>query len=143
MLISWRRNAFFYCKQKASLSRINITQSFYRIAIRTNKECCGKMAKKTWAVLNHCSSTLQDPKHGDCPIGLYSWYSYQRDVAKNTNEYKPIKTRYLQHLWNKLNLFLIDLGGTHFYMRVNRVKHKSLHYTIWNSISDWIKNSLV
>ena len=130
MLISWRRNAFFYCKQKASLSRINITQSFYRIAIRTNKECCGNMAKKTRAVLNHCSNTLQDPKHGDCKIGLYSWYSYQRDVAKNTNEYKPIKTRYLQHLWNKLNLFLIDLGGRHFYKRVNRVKHKSLHYTI-------------
>lgn len=130
MLISSERNAFFYCRQKTSLSRINTTKSFYRIAIRTNKECCWKMAKNTRTVLNHCYGNLQDPKHGDYPIGLYSWCSYQRDVAKNTNEYKPIKTRYLQHLWKKLNLFLIDLEVRHFYMRVNRVKHKSLHYAI-------------
>lgn len=130
MLISSDRNAFFYCRQKTSLSRTNTTQSFYRIAIRTNKECCWKMAKNTRTVLNHCYGNLQDPKHGDYPIGLYSWCSYQRDVAKNTNEYKPIKTRYLQHLWKKLNLFLIDLEVRHFYMRVNRVKHKSLHYAI-------------
>ena len=130
MLISSERNAFFYCRQKTSLSRINTTKSFYRIAIRTNKECCWKMAKNTRTVLNHCYRNLQDPKHGDYPIGLYSWCSYQRDVAKNTNEYKPIKTRYLQHLWKKLNLFLIDLEVRHFYMRVNRVKHKSLHYAI-------------
>ena len=130
MLISSERNAFFYCSQKTSLSRINTTQSFYTIAIRTNKECCWKMAKNTRTVLNHCYRNLQDPKHGDYPIGLYSWCSYQRDVAKNTNEYKPIKTRYLQHLWKKLNLFLIDLEVRHFYMRVNRVKHKSLHYAI-------------
>lgn len=130
MLISSDRNAFFYCRQKTSLSRINTTKSFYRIAIRTNKECCWKMAKNTRTVLNHCYGNLQDPKHGDYPIGLYSWCSYQRDVAKNTNEYKPIKTRYLQHLWKKLNLFLIDLEVRHFYMRVNRVKHKSLHYAI-------------
>ena len=130
MLISSERNEFFYCRQKTSLSRINTTKSFYRIAIRTNKECCWKMAKNTRTVLNHCYRNLQDPKHGDYPIGLYSWCSYQRDVAKNTNEYKPIKTRYLQHLWKKLNLFLIDLEVRHFYMRVNRVKHKSLHYAI-------------
>ena len=130
MLISSERNAFFYCRQKTSLSRINTTKSFYRIAIRTNKECCWKMAKNTRTILNHCYGNLQDPKHGDYPIGLYSWCSYQRDVAKNTNEYKPIKTRYLQHLWKKLNLFLIDLEVRHFYMRVNRVKHKSLHYAI-------------
>ncbi|CAH3176988.1 unnamed protein product, partial [Porites lobata] len=49
------------------------------------------MARSTRAILKHYSSTVEEPKHDDCPAGASSWSSFQRDIANGTNLHKPIK----------------------------------------------------
>lgn len=41
-------------------------------------------------ILKHYSSTLEKPRHEDCPVGKNSWCSYQLDVANKQNTHKPV-----------------------------------------------------
>ena len=49
------------------------------------------MSRGVWAILDHYSSTIENPRHSNCPAGESSWCSYQRDLALGTNNHRPIK----------------------------------------------------
>ena len=67
------------------------TQNFHSRAIRDNKGDTKRMAMATNAIMEHYSSTPEEPKHNDYPVGPNSWCSYQGDQAKRTNLHKLIK----------------------------------------------------
>ena len=66
-------------------------QSFYGKVLRDNRGNAKEMAKATRAILKHYASTPENPQHEDCLIGRDSWCSFQKDIAWNTREHKPIK----------------------------------------------------
>ena len=68
-------------------------QGWYGQAIRNNKGDAKAMSKATHAILKHCSSTLENPNHGDCPTEKSSWCSFQRDIASGTELQKKEKAR--------------------------------------------------
>ena len=49
------------------------------------------MFKYTWAILNHYSCIVENPKLDNCPPGEKSWCSYQRDIASKQSLNKPVK----------------------------------------------------
>ena len=50
------------------------------------------MSRATMAILDHYSSTPDDPKHDNCPGGEKWWCSYKRGlISGDTNEHVPIK----------------------------------------------------
>ena len=110
-------------------------QNFYGRAIRDNKGNAKEMAKATHAILKHYSSTLEEPKHNDCPSGPTSWCSFQRDRANGTNCHKPIKNplpdavvEVLQPLFNRLGDETFLVGCENCYTQ-NR--NECLHHVIW------------
>lgn len=62
---------------RLTLARVDTMQNFYGRAIRDNKGNAKEMSKATKAILQHYSSTVDRPRHDDCPAGPYSWCSYQ------------------------------------------------------------------
>ena len=49
------------------------------------------MVKKIWAILDHYSSTADQPKHEKCPKRENSLYPHQRDISTSQKTYKPAK----------------------------------------------------
>ena len=49
------------------------------------------MSKHTWAILDHYSNTIENPKHDKYPPGEKSWCSYQWDIATKQSLHKPVK----------------------------------------------------
>ena len=74
-----------------TIAKIDTIQSFYGQCIRRNKGDAEKMSKQVWAILNHYSSTPENPNHVDCPMGRDSWCSYNRDLATGEFTHRPIK----------------------------------------------------
>ena len=116
-------------------NRMDTIQNFYGRAIRDNKGNAKEMAKATHAILKHYSSTLEEPKHNDCPSGPTSWCSFQRDRANGTNCHKPIKNplpdamvEVLQPLFNRLGDETFLVGCENSYTQ-NR--NECLHHVIW------------
>lgn len=71
--------------------RTYTTQNFHSRAIRDNKGDAKRMAMAMHAILKHYSSTPEEPKDNDYPVGPNSWCSYQGDQANGTNLHKLIK----------------------------------------------------
>ena len=110
-------------------------QSFYGKALRDNKGNAKEMAKATRAILKHYASTPENPQHEDCPIGKDSWCSFQKDVACNTREHKPIKdplppavVEVAQEVFSKLGSESF-LAGCERCLSQNR--NESLHHVTW------------
>lgn len=78
-------------KGRLTISRVDAIQSFYGRAIRDHPNDPESMSRCTWAILNHYSSTWDNPKHDKCPKGENSWCAFQRDLAAGTSTYKPVK----------------------------------------------------
>ena len=66
-------------------------QSFYGFILRKNKGNAENMSRATHAILKHYSSTVEHPKHNDCPEGAKSWCSYKRGIALGINNHKCIQ----------------------------------------------------
>ena len=79
-------------KGRLTIARIDAIQNFYGRTIRNNKNNPVAMSKETWAILDHYSSTHEQPKHDNCPPGISSWCSFQRDVATGQSTHKPTKS---------------------------------------------------
>ena len=75
----------------------------YTTFLRNNKGNVKKMSKEIWAILHHYSSTVEKPRHSNCPTGSFSWCSYQRDIANGTNSYN-LQNIQSQILYQKLLL---------------------------------------
>ncbi|GFV74517.1 uncharacterized protein TNCV_5129591 [Trichonephila clavipes] len=78
------------CLVKAKLtdSFIDRLQNYYKIAVRSNVGNPSGLQQNVIAALFHCSSSVEKPMHGQCPIGKDSWYYYQRALScgKKPNE---------------------------------------------------------
>ncbi|GFU89856.1 uncharacterized protein TNCV_4742971 [Trichonephila clavipes] len=58
---------------KLTDSFIDRLQNYYGIAVRSNVGNLSGLQQNVIAVLFHCSSSVEKPMHGECPIGKDSW----------------------------------------------------------------------
>ncbi|GFT89656.1 uncharacterized protein TNCV_3137471 [Trichonephila clavipes] len=75
-------------KGKLTDSFIDRLQNYYGIAVRSNVGNLSGLQQNVIAALFHCSSSVEKPMHGQCPIGKDSWCYYQRALScgKKPNE---------------------------------------------------------
>ena len=66
---------------------IDNLQVYYGQAIRNNTHIIEDMENAVLAIWHHTRSTDANPDHDLCPEGETSWCGYQRELAKNTQEY--------------------------------------------------------
>ncbi|GFW72719.1 retrovirus-related Pol polyprotein from transposon 17.6 [Trichonephila clavipes] len=85
-------------KGKLTDSFIHRLQNYYGIAVRSNVGNLSGLQQNVIAALFHCSSSVEKPMHGQCPIGKDSWCYYQRALScgKKPNEkYKGLSNEVL------------------------------------------------
>ncbi|GFW60087.1 CCHC-type domain-containing protein [Trichonephila clavipes] len=68
-------------KGKLTDSFIDRMQNYYGIAVRSNVGNLSGLQQNVIAALFHCSSSVEKPMHGQCPIGKDSWCYYQRALS--------------------------------------------------------------
>ncbi|GFX40570.1 uncharacterized protein TNCV_2373541 [Trichonephila clavipes] len=118
----------YECIGKLTDSFIDRLQNYYGIAVRSNVGNLSGLQQNVIAALFHCSSSVEKPMHGQCPIGKDSWCYYQRALScgKKPNEkYKglsnevlnTIKPTYLE-LCTKKNCLLNACMAKHKFKRV-------------------------
>ena len=114
---------------------IDAMQNFYGKAIRDNKGDAAAMSKATHAILKHYSSTLESPRHEDCPHGEDSWCSYNRDVATGHTTHVPIKDPLPQAVVKVVQPTFDRLGSEQFLAGCEKCpdqnRNESLHHVIW------------
>ena len=119
-------------KGRLTIERINTLQNFYGKAIRDNIGSAADMSKATHAILKHYSSTLDNPKHEDCPEGPDSWCSYNRDKTSHV----PIKNPLPQAVVNVIQPVFDRLGDEQFLVGCEKCltqnANESLHHVIWS-----------
>ena len=64
--------------------------------------------KEIWAILDHSSSTLDKPKHDNCPKEGSSWCPYQRDIPTGQRTYKPTKWLFTKAIADVLHPLFIQ-----------------------------------
>ncbi|GFX71869.1 uncharacterized protein TNCV_1442931 [Trichonephila clavipes] len=85
-------------KGKLTDSFIDRLQNYYGIAVRSNVGNLSGLQQNVIAALFHCSSSVEKPMHGQCPIGKDSWCYYQQALScgKKPNEkYKGLSNEVL------------------------------------------------
>ena len=120
-------------KGRLTLTRIDIMQSFYGLAIRKNKGDPEAMARSTRAILKHYS---EDVSHDDCPIGKDSWCSFQRDKTTGQNSHKAIKDPLPKAVMDVMQPLFSRLGSVEFlsackHCRTQNV-NESYHNVVWS-----------
>ncbi|GFY27553.1 retrovirus-related Pol polyprotein from transposon 412 [Trichonephila clavipes] len=92
------KNKNLFGKGKLTDSFIDLLQNYYGIAVRSNVGNLSGLQQNVIAALFHCSSSVEKPMHGQCPIGKDSWCYYQRALScgKKPNEkYKGLSNEVL------------------------------------------------
>ncbi|GFW02128.1 uncharacterized protein TNCV_4854681 [Trichonephila clavipes] len=85
-------------KGKLTDSFIDRLQNYYGITVRSNVGNLSGLQQNVIAALFHCSSSVEKPMHGQCPIRKDSWCYYQRALScgKKPNEkYKGLSNEVL------------------------------------------------
>ncbi|GFW48851.1 uncharacterized protein TNCV_3900491 [Trichonephila clavipes] len=83
---------------KLTDSFIDRLKNYYGIAVRSNVGNLSGLQQNVIAALFHCSSSVEKPMHGQCPIEKDSWCYYQRALSfgKKPNEkYKGLSNEVL------------------------------------------------
>ncbi|GFX38417.1 uncharacterized protein TNCV_2343921 [Trichonephila clavipes] len=112
-------------KGKLTDSFIDRLQNYYGIAVRSNVGNLSGLQQNVIAALFHCSSSVEKPMHGQCPIGKDSWCYYQRALScgKKPNEkYKGL-----------LNEVLNTIKPTYLELCTKELLTKCLHGKTQNS----------
>ncbi|GFV86709.1 uncharacterized protein TNCV_3964391 [Trichonephila clavipes] len=112
-------------KGKHTDSFIDQLQNYYGIAVRSNVGNLSGLQQNVIAALFHCSSSVEKPMHGQCPIGKDSWCYYQRALpcGKKPNEkYKGL-----------LNEVLNTIKPTYLELCTKELLTKCLHGKTQNS----------
>lgn len=111
-------------------------QGWYGQAIRNNKGDAKAMSKATHAILKHCSSTLENPNHSDCPTEKSSWCSFQRDIANGTELHRPYKHPLTPAIVDAIQPIFDSLGDERFLAGCEQCftqnQNESLHHVIWS-----------
>ena len=120
---------------RLTVARIDTMQSFYGKAIRDNKGSAADMSRATHAILKHYSSTVDKPRHEDCPTGEDSWCSYNRDIATGKATHQPIKNPFPEAVVKAIQPIFDKLGDEHFLAGSEKCltqnANESLHHVIW------------
>lgn len=123
----------------------SLSHSLFFRSIRDNKGNAKAMARATQAILKHYSSSIENPRHEDCPEGPSSWCSYQHDVANGTTLHKPTKSplpdavvEVIQPLFDRLGAKTFLAGCEECYTQ-NR--NECLHHVIWGMASKEVYSS--
>ncbi|GFV71047.1 uncharacterized protein TNCV_1447471 [Trichonephila clavipes] len=77
---------------------IDRLQNYYGIAVRSSVGNLSCLQQNVIAALYHCSSSVEKPMHGQCPIGKDSWCYYQRALScgkKPKEKYKGLSNEVL------------------------------------------------
>ena len=115
--------------------RIDSMQGWYGQAIR-NKGDAKAMSKATHAIWKHCSSTLENPNHSDCPTGKSSWCSLQRDIANGIELHRPYKHPLTPAIVDAIQPIFESLGDERFLAGCEQCltqnQNESLHHVIWS-----------
>ncbi|GFY30392.1 uncharacterized protein TNCV_4066421 [Trichonephila clavipes] len=85
-------------KGKLTDSFIDRLQNYYGIAVHSNVGNLSGLQQNVIAALFHCSSSVEKPMHGQCPIGKESWCYYQRALSsgkKPKEKYKGLSNELL------------------------------------------------
>lgn len=122
---------------------IDAMQNFYGKAIRDNKGNAAAMSKATHAILKHYSSTPENPRHADCPIGNESWYSYNRDLATGHTKHCPIQDLLPRTVVNVIQPTFDRLGDKHFLVVRNAWIRITMKVFIMSSGACHQRNSLL
>jgi len=87
------------------------------------------------AILKHYSSTLENPRHEDCPTRRNSWCSYNRDVATGEKTHVPIKSPLPESVVKLMQPIFNRLGSEEFLVgcekRLGPNKNECLHHVGW------------
>ncbi|GFW11509.1 uncharacterized protein TNCV_3810281 [Trichonephila clavipes] len=75
-------------KGKLTDSFIDRLQNYYGIAVRSNVGNLSGLQQNVIAALFHCSSSVEKPMHGQCPIGKDSWCYYQLALSCGKSQTK-------------------------------------------------------
>ncbi|GFV36419.1 uncharacterized protein TNCV_2234661 [Trichonephila clavipes] len=79
-------------KGKLTDSFIDRLQNYYWIAVRSNVGNLSGLQQNVIAALFHCSSSVEKPMNGQCPIGKDSWCYYHEHCLVAKSQKKNIKT---------------------------------------------------
>ena len=122
-------------KGRLTAVRIDSMQNFYGKAIRDSKGNAAAMSKATHAILKHYSSTPENARHEDCPIGNESWCSYNRNLATGQTTHCPIQDPLPWAVVNVIKPTFHRLGDKHFLdgceKCLDQNNNESLHHVIW------------
>ena len=88
------------------------------------------------AILDHYSSTLEEPKHDNCPVGEKSWCSYQRSlISGDVNDHIPIKNPIVPAIYDRIKPVFDRLSSVTFLEgcvnAYTQNANESLHHVIW------------
>ncbi|GFS69521.1 uncharacterized protein TNCV_3893911 [Trichonephila clavipes] len=89
---------FISVKGKLTDSFIDRLQNYYGIAVRSNVGNLSGLQQNVIVALFHCSSSVEKPMHGQCPIGKDSSRYYQRALScgkKPKEKYKGLSNEVL------------------------------------------------
>ena len=123
-------------KGRLTLARCDAIQNFYGRAIRDNPQDPTAMSRSTWAILDHYSSTAEEPKHDKCPTGETSWCSFQRDRVTGQTTYKPVKWPFSKAVLDALKPLFERLASVEFLEGCRDCKtqnpNEALNHIIWS-----------
>ena len=94
------------------------------------------MSTATMAILDHYSSTPDEPKHDNCPGGEKSWCSYKRSlISGDANEHVPIKNPIAPAIYHRIKPVFERLSNVSFLQGCIKAytqnSNESLHHVIW------------
>ncbi|GFU52105.1 uncharacterized protein TNCV_3225261 [Trichonephila clavipes] len=72
-------------KGKLTYSFNDRFQNYYGITVRSNVGSPSDLQQNIIAAMFHCSSSVEKPMHGQCPIGNDHWCYYQRALSCGKN----------------------------------------------------------
>ena len=113
---------------------INLFQTLYGFAIRSNLEDPKAMAKAASTSLKHYCSTPQRSQLNDCPTVAASWCSFQRDRAMGTMNHKSIKYPISSCIQTLMTPIFHKLGNENFLDGCRNLRssnsNKSFHHVL-------------
>ena len=123
-------------KGNLTIDRIDTIQAFFVRAIRDNKGDPTSMRRDILAILDHYSSTPENPRHGYCPTGPTSRCTYNRDKATGKSEHVPTLNPFsdaMNELLRPLFERLADPAALEACkMCYTQNPEESLHHLIWS-----------
>ena len=108
---------------------------FFGKAIRDNKNDPVTMRRDILDILDHYSSTPENPRHENCPTGPKSRCSYNRDIATGESTHRPVLNPFSDSLYKLMKPIFERLADPGLLESCKKLStqnaNESLHHVIW------------